>query len=529
MKKCVALLLAGLFLAGCSRERKPEALEPEALKPEAMEAQAFADTDELFMKVDMHYQEGNVDGAIDTLNRALGNDKYKNNRQMLFARLLGMMLEADRADDAKVMYLEVVGTDEELTRGGFGIIYGHYLRAGDADVLFDWTETLVNSRLPADLFQTAFAWHIEACRNKGAFDKIIELVPICVSRFDGPACCGILAGLMQTLVASEQYDEAERLLRAMDKESANRPELQRLGAVSWTDLLFLHGRWAEAEEQFLKVAPSLPDEELVRYLRREAPIAIKAGQLDLVDRLCGFVLKDQEGKDGARREAGIQCMAVGKESENAGEIARRLESLLELGLPPDDLLSLYRSQLYFVMQNGKPDDLKQMLRFGDRLTPLLTSEDSKEQITSMALDLSFMAGDYERSLKILDEDVLNRDKDLHDMSVNKIKAHLALKQGNKKEAIERFRKFMEHVSEWDSPEYDPISGLSHTREMCLGFNARRIGDILSSMGDEKGAGEAYEEAKTYYGQALKETDQNKKEYERIEAELAKIPAPGKSP
>ena len=108
----------------------------------------------------------------------------------------------------------------------------------------------------------------------------------------------------------------------------------------------------------------------------------------------------------------------------------------------------------------------------------------------------------------------------------KIKAHLALQKGNKPEAIERFRAFMETVTTWSEPEVDPVTGLGYTKEMCLGLNAKRIGDILSSMNDAQGAQAAYQEADNYYAIAQKEVRANSPESEYIKArlaELAKLP------
>jgi len=110
----------------------------------------------------------------------------------------------------------------------------------------------------------------------------------------------------------------------------------------------------------------------------------------------------------------------------------------------------------------------------------------------------------------------------HANAINKIKAHLALQKGNKPEAIERFRAFMETVKTWPEPEMDPLSSLVNTKEMCLGLNAKRIGDILSSMNDAQGAQAAYQEADGYYAIAQKEVRANSPESEYIKVRLTEL-------
>ena len=108
------------------------------------------------------------------------------------------------------------------------------------------------------------------------------------------------------------------------------------------------------------------------------------------------------------------------------------------------------------------------------------------------------------------------------IAVNKIKAHLALQKGDKPEAIERFRAFMESVKTWPEPEVDLVTGLIYTKEMCLGLNAKRIGDILSSMNDAQGAQAAYQEANGYYAIAQKEVRVNSPESEYIKVHLTEL-------
>ncbi len=70
---------------------------------------------------------------------------------------------------------------------------------------------------------------------------------------------------------------------------------------------------------------------------------------------------------------------------------------------------------------------------------------------------------------------------------------------------------------------DPTTGVVHSREMILGRNAARIGDIYASIPDPEKAAEAYKEARDYYATAL-EKAQEAGSIELIKKELAAIPA-----
>jgi len=235
-----------------------------------------------------------------------------------------------------------------------------------------------------------------------------------------------------------------------------------------------------------------------------------------------FVLENQRLKDNARCEAAREWIRVATKREDMAAIPSRLESLMQFGISPKLLLSLYKNEFYGIMQNGKKENLANMVTFGNDLIPVLENKDDKTQVRMLALDGTFMIEDYAQSLKIIEEGVPGREKEWHDMAINKIKAHLALQAGRKQEAVERFRKFMEYVATWERPESDPSTGIFHTKEMCLGRNAKRIGDILDSMGEKEESLKAYEEAIKYYKDAFAVITPDSKEYELVKTEMAEI-------
>ena len=93
------------------------------------------------------------------------------------------------------------------------------------------------------------------------------------------------------------------------------------------------------------------------------------------------------------------------------------------------------------------------------------------------------------------------------------KVHLRQKQP--REAVKHFRAFMATVvNAKDEDTSDPATGLVHSKEMILGRNAKRIGDILAAIPDA--------EARDYYAKALKNAGEPAVK-EIVEREMAGLP------
>ncbi|MFA5044011.1 MAG: hypothetical protein WC381_09490 [Kiritimatiellia bacterium] len=207
------------------------------------------------------------------------------------------------------------------------------------------------------------------------------------------------------------------------------------------------------------------------------------------------------------------------------DIPVRLEALMQMGCPRNILASHYYDYWDTIIKENKPADMLAMLQFGDRLSAVVTDARDKDMIRACALDGYFLLEDYDRALKLLEKPFPDMKGADQANAINKIKAHLALQKGNKAEAIKRFRDFMETVKDWSDKQVYAATGLTYTKEMCLGLNAKRIGDILGSMNDAQGALAAYQEADGYYAVAQKEVRADTPEGEYIkarQAELAKL-------
>jgi len=502
------VLVAALLAAGCDKQVKSERMP---------------DVNKVFMEVDTCLRGGDTNGALTLLTKALADKTYAQNRDWFYSYYLNVLLMGGRAEEAKTQYLGVIGKDEPLTRAGFNMLSSYYQAQGE-EAQAAWIKQMMQEPLPPDLLAQVYAGQVRLFLGKGQIDKVAELVPVCISKFDVGASRRILGDAVGAEMAAERYDNASKLLDAIGKNAGSAQALKDLVAIDRTDILFLKGDWAAADPQFIKVATSLSDGELAGWVPRVIGRCIAKDQLDLADKLCDFVLKTQTGKVGTQNQAAARWMDVAKARKDVAMIPARLEALKDLAIPGQVLLSLYGNEFYTVMGENKKANIVAMMAFGDKLEALLPKADDKAQVRAMALDGSSIIEDYARSLKILELGIADRDKNWHEMAINKAKAHLALQEGKYKEAVEYFRKFMVSIGTWEKPEQDPITGILCSKEMCLGRNAKRIGDIWTKGGDAKAAADAYAEAKAFYEKALADVKADSKEAQTIKTEMGEIPA-----
>jgi hypothetical protein len=296
------------------------------------------------------------------------------------------------------------------------------------------------------------------------------------------------------------------------------------------ELQFGQDQWAQAETNFMQAAGVLTDEDMARAMAMAGAAGRDRQQLDFVDRACRFILDRRDDRPKARREAASQWVETGRQRGSGAEAVRRMEVLLEDGMDRNFLLSLYARRFYALVDDENPAVAGDLVALGDKLAVRLTQKADGEQITNLLFEASFMAGDYRRALAIMRDGMSDRDDAWRAMAENKLRAHLALQEGRTEEAVERFRKFMQFVSaSWRESERDPFTGMPYTREMTMGLNAKRIGDILAGAKKEAEAASAFKEARGYFSTALSTAETNSPQFDWVKKQLAALPADGARP
>jgi predicted negative regulator of RcsB-dependent stress response len=174
------------------------------------------------------------------------------------------------------------------------------------------------------------------------------------------------------------------------------------------------------------------------------------------------------------------------------------------------------------MAKGTKAEFLALLELCQALAPGLQAEDGA-RLSIIMLDLCFYLERFADALAIVEQKIPGRDSQWSRSLVSKIKAHLCLQQGKPREAVAHFREFMNAVAQDQADQIDPVSGTRVTKEMILGLNAKRIGDILAADGDKDGAAKAYQEARDAYTAALKGFSEGSSEYTKITNDRAAVP------
>jgi len=519
MKYLRFICISVLLMAGCGRketEKASSSRETESDQAVLMELQT---------RVNELSRRGQINAAIEELSAALENRIYAPHRRRIFPYLLNVMLAAGKVDRALQSYLDAVENDEELARSGFGVIGSYYEKQGKTPDLTDWMKTLTASKLPDDLAERAFNWLFHAKLKKEPLKNVLLLLPAVLDRFDSEGAARVFFVLKTDLLSANNHKAVEQLLARIEELAGDDRRLSNFVAAGRVGLYARDGKWAEAEQLFMSTADSLEESELRSCFTILADHAADSGQSELVDRISKFVLEKHAAKAGAALEAARRWVQVADESD-IHEICRRLKIALDSYVPPRIGFDLYKKRFYNVMENGTDDDREKLLDVGRALEEKLDAGIEKYALQSLLFDGSFLMKDYDRALALLEESMPNRDSAWRAMAVNKLKAHRAMDLGQTDEAVRRFRAFMEYVAAtWREPEHDPATDMMHTREMALGFNARRIGDILADAGRSDEAAAAYDEARAYYTEASRRLRPDSREYRAVREVLAALPAP----
>lgn len=523
MKKRFGMCVIGLCLMAVNGFGQAPAEPPPGVENMPPPDLMSMGLDELKARAATMLQQGDTNSAISVL--MVCGEKILQQNTDEFNTLLNTLLAIGKLSEAECVYQNTIARHDGLSRDYYNRLHQYYVSQSNAPAMLEWTTSLQTKALPPDLRVQAFAWLFEASRTVGPVSRVTDLAPVCIANFDVATARDLLAGVITAYDSAGDQAAASKVLDAIEHTARRQAELRLLVTCQRVNLLFSTAQWAKAEKCFQKEADALPDGELAGCFQYARACVIRTNQFDLLDRLCAWILKEQKKKPVTWQAAASAWLESAKARKSDADIPVRLEALMKMGCPTKNLAAYYYEYWEVVVKEGKPADLLAMLQFGERLSATMADEPDKEIIRALALDGYFLLEDYERALALLEKPLPDMEGADHANAINKIKAHADLQKGNKKEAIERFRAFMEVVKTWKEPQMDTLTGLVNTKEMCLGLNAKRIGDILTSMNDAQGAQAAYKEADGYYAIAQKEAKPNSPESDYIkvrQTDIAKL-------
>ncbi len=468
--------------------------------------------------------EGKVDEALAGLESLFNSSSYKESQPMILATLLQIEVTADRLEAAEKRFIKEAAKSPEVVAQSSGIIENALMSKEKFEELVKWCESLRAYNLGDAALAGTANRHLAALTSLGRTGEVDQVIASYLPLLSESAAIALVQGYFSLAVNDRQWDQAQNLLGIMDKLVKESPSKQVAKVGLTLNLLLAKDGWKAADSYLRGVLQSLPDAAAAFNLRIVGAAEVAANELAAADSLYEFALVDDPSRPGQREAAAVGWVNVQVKRGGAGELIQRLTTLQTKKIPVEAIVNLI-SQNYLTLlgaeAKGSLDALNQLcesLRVGGQGQACLT------QLDGVLLDISFFREDFEGSLKIIERGLIIEDPIKKAMMINKVNAHMALKKGDYKGAISWFRKFMDTIAKDQSYTVDLIDQVRISREMILGLNARRIGDLWIKDGNAEEAKKAYLEAQQYYTVALKEfadpvSDENKK----IVREMSAIP------
>lgn len=509
-------VLMTVLISGCGTDcRKPD-VEP---VPEVSLRDTF------FADITVLEQEQGVEVVMTRLLAMLNMPDYAEIRPEIFDYLLYVFLKEGQLQSAQDLYLELGGGDAVLAQAGFRQIMFASM-AGDAESSTAWLEKIIASPLP-DVQRTA-AWQsrMELYAQSGS------VAPV-ASRLKDMSDGGLAASMNDIVsiafskgIQISDFDGVELLLNAIrpyadDNAVLNRTALSAMGAM-----LVGRGQLDKALDHYLNNAALLGDQELIRGLRPLLQAARDKGLTDLTQRAVEAVYAFGDVYPVTRNSVAVWTIDVAVDQGDPQRLLQTTQKAFEQGVPVVTIYPAFLNGFYPAVENV-PDELRS--EWLALISKMRKTEGLPERFQSMMatalLDGAFFAQDYKAALAIVEEGIAGFDEKWHAELKDKINAHIALQEKRYDEAVALFQKHIERVSAWTEPAINPEDGRPVIKEVVLGLNEKRIGDIWSGVeGRSADARAAYARARQHYQDALTILDKSSPEYARASAELAEVPA-----
>jgi tetratricopeptide (TPR) repeat protein len=519
MKHLLLAVLACLLVAGCGTrsEEKPEAAVAEAPEAAAVPEQSIMD------RARELYFQNDREGALALVEQGLADPLSADEYTALFRSMLELLLIMDRTEDAQQRFLGILGVNDAVATVSYGMIESKLQDEGE--LLLAWLDQLqAQPKLPAALRDRVFGDRVLTLARLGRSGNVLALVPEAVERFGAAGMLPLFKNPFSVLLGNGDLDAAGRLLDGVEAAAAGVGETAGFVLAGRLSILAERGDWETLTQQMEARGAELGDAALRQVLRGAVDRADAAGRRDVSERLARYVLTSCGQAEGSCRAAVGVLVDHAMLAGGIDAVVTTLSDLRRDGIPLAYLEQPVNQHFYDTMQKGGAEAREAMLQLVEALLASLPASDRKiEQFRGLLMDGAVMNDDYRRALAVLEGGFRADDKDWHAMALNKVRAHLALVEGRPEEAVRRFRAFMDHVATWTTPTTDPSTGLRHTREMSLGFNGKRIADILASMNEAEEAAKMYAEARRHYEAALAEFKETDKEYAYIQEQLSSLP------
>ncbi|MEI6786865.1 MAG: hypothetical protein WCL49_00130 [bacterium] len=335
----------------------------------------------------------------------------------------------------------------------------------------------------------------------------------------------IVNAIETMLIQRKQWTAVEQVLGIVKAKFKDSHATRILLANGRIDLLMARDGYKGALVELLTLISEVPDEGVSRNVRIVGEAAFKEGDHSAGDTLYSAALESPSGYTLTREAAADGWMRMAARNGSAREMVNRLQEINRRKVQPGVIILLINGYYPVLLGCNDRDTYQALFSLCRTVETGLTLDSDKMMLRGMMLDISYFLEDFEASLKLIQEGAGGIGEEQRQQMLAKVHAHLALKNKQPREAVKYFRDFMSLIKKQDRDEQDPLTGCRVSREMILGLNAKRIGDLLASAGDPVEARQSYEEARSYYNKAILEfPDPASKEHSKIVKEMNGIPS-----
>ncbi len=504
----VAVALGFAMLTGCKRK----ACEPELSSEEQLQNEIS----------DVKLKSGHQ-AAILHIKSLLADAEQVENKASLVAWLFDEYLAEDLIDVVQDAYLSLAADDDEIARLGFSKLMQASMST-NAAVTVAWYEKILAAPVPSKI--KAYIWRIRGKTYADAgtiapvvdrLNEIFELSP--------ELNLSVVTSITQAGLAINDYAGLDALLKALRSRGDARADLTSLLLSVEVDMLLQQKNLKEAASFLIDNAVALGDSALSVRAVKVVVAAVKGDAQDVAVRMVAAAYAGGDERPRTRDRVATRWIRIAEAAGQRDAFLMRVNEALDAGIPASDLHAEFNHGFHMIMMSKDSELQKRCLGVLDRF---MAAKDLREgQLGALALlqlDGAFYCKDFKRACEVIEAGVPGYDEKWHEEILDKVKAHLALQEGRKDDAITLFRKHMARVEVWDTSVINPENGAKMTKEAVLGFNEKRIGDIYAGMeGRSKDASAAYARARDWYQTALANLKPDSIEYESAASELAEVP------
>lgn len=523
MKRTVMMMVlvgavAGL-LAGCRREREETVAE---VPEEALQLLLEASMAEIS---DMQASQGDA-AAVARLREMQSQPAYRGIRGQIVQRLLETLLTAGDADGVLATYLELGVTDASMAEAGFRMAIQAAMQDEDPQVRAERLERLIaDESLPPPLRTAVWQFRMEVYAQAGSIAGVASRVAGIMDSDVAPNAQAVFATAFSQGMRIADYAGVESLLAAVEAHAPGNADLALSVQLARGELLLAQDNPEAAWDYYLALADVIGDAELSRRLPAMLKVAKRLERHELATQVVETAYQRGDSFPLTRDAAATWAVSEAAGSGKVDELLAATQAALEHGVQVSRFYHGFSRGVYAVIQQATPAERSAMGALLHRIHEASgLNEAMQGMIASTRLDVAFFSEDFKAALAIVEAGVPGFDEEWHAELHDKVSAHIAQQQGRHEDAVALYRKHMARVSAWTAPVINPENNQKMIKEVVLGFNEKRIGDIWSAVpGRQADAVAAYNRAREWYGKALEILEADSPEHAEALAELAAVP------